>query len=56
MMMSFVVPGKTRSTSANQRNAAGGILPPRTKGKFITAFSYALAMQDRSQSPLGVLD
>jgi len=31
--MSFVVPGKTRSTSARKRNAAGGILPPRTNGK-----------------------
>jgi hypothetical protein len=31
--MSFAMPGKTLSTSANQRNAPGGILPPRTRGK-----------------------
>src|SRR5262249_55972009 len=33
MMISFVAPGKTRSTSASQRSAPFGILPPRTSGK-----------------------
>src|SRR5262249_6584235 len=31
-IMSFVVFGKIRSTSASHRNAVGGILPPRTRG------------------------
>src|SRR5262245_58969093 len=34
--MSVVVPGKTRSTSANHRNAAGRILPPRTNGRLLS--------------------
>jgi hypothetical protein len=36
MMMSFVAPGKTRSTSESQRSAPFGILPPRTSGKSLS--------------------